>query len=239
MTFRLSICTALFLFNACAQTEQLDVDEFFDDGKQDGERKPLGTLVAVGELPGDPVFPYVTMLVLRSDQSFMRLDATSCTGDDEEDRECEHAAVRGTYRFTRSGSKRFIRFTDSAGTLLDRLEYRFNDTNFEFYGELEVRRGQGMWQTLDRDGYPYCEASSECSLQGEQPGCEAAWSCEFNTCRYSCDTREPVLNACEAAGGRCVSPTFGGCSGARSLEIGDGSDNPCNDEDGEIVCCAD
>jgi hypothetical protein len=109
MTRSLPLFLALVV-SACAVTppDDTDVDDTADDGKADGVARPAGVYTRKDATEGQ-----LDELMLMPDHTFLRYEAL---GDWRE---------RGTYAFSRSTttSKRYIRFLDSDGTLIDRYTY--------------------------------------------------------------------------------------------------------------------
>ena len=137
--------SAAFLFafatlvSACA-TSVDDGDDTPDaaDGKADGWSRPAGVYSRTEATDGQ-----LTELMLMPDRTFLRYDAL---GD---------WRVRGTYVFTRStsSSKRYIRFVDADGTLIDRYVYTMNgsvvrlhpDSTTTAYPMFSVATGKAAW----------------------------------------------------------------------------------------------
>jgi hypothetical protein len=220
---------------ACVHDDAADLAEVGDDGKQDGAHKPLGTyadpFLALDGFPAGTRFPLISMLVLRSDRTFLRTQVLGCDGTSE----CTRTEEEGTFRFTASGDDRFIRFLGQDGTLLDRWQYKLATES----GALQVRPAGSAspWQPLPSSGVAFCTAPIECTMQGlKQPGCAGAWSCERNACEYACDDGgepSPPQSACVAAGGTCMGLVPGACADGIIL---DPDDYSCGGPVG-VLCC--
>ena len=103
-----SLCFIALFVTACATTATDDVDDAIDDGKDDGLARPAGVYSRTEAADGQ-----LQELMLLPDHTFLRYEAL---GDWRE---------RGTYQFTKSTttSKRYIRFLDQDGALIDRYTY--------------------------------------------------------------------------------------------------------------------
>jgi hypothetical protein len=107
----------LFAFTACTTTAEDpagDVDTADDgvvDGKADGVARPAGVYSRTEATDGQ-----LMELMLLPDHTFLRFEAS---GDWRE---------RGTYTFTKSttSTRRYIRFLDEDGDLIDRYTYTIN-----------------------------------------------------------------------------------------------------------------
>lgn len=132
---------AVTLFAACATTpSDDDVDVVDDDAKADGIARPAGVFSRT-EATGDEL----TELMLLPDRTFIRYAAF---GDYRE---------RGTYTFSKSttSTKRYIRFLDDEGGLVDRYVYTMSgsvvklrlDSETQAYPMFSVARGQDAWVT--------------------------------------------------------------------------------------------
>lgn len=217
--------------SACMQTDAGDAAEIIDDGKQDdATTKPLGTyadpFLALDDFPAGTTFPLMSMLVLRSDGSFLRTQVLACQGTNA----CDRSEEVGTFKYTKSGTKRFLRFADADGNLIDRWEYQLA-TN----GNLKVRpAGTSKWQSVPKSEVAFCTAAVECTQQGiPQPRCPDAWSCESNACTPKCDGDVPPTNACVAAGGTCIGLRPGACADGTVL---DATEYSCGGPVG-VLCC--
>jgi hypothetical protein len=217
--------------SACMQSDAADdAAEVIDDGKQDdGTSKPLGTyadpFLALDDFPAGTTFPLMSMLVLRSDGTFLRTQVLGCEGTNA----CDRSEEEGTFKYTKSGTRRFLRFSDAEGNLIDRWQYVVA-TN----GALELRpAGTSKWQPVPRSEVAFCTAEVECTQQGlPQQGCPDAWSCENNACTPKCDSAPPA-NACVAAGGTCIGLRPGACADGTVL---DATEYSCGGPVG-VLCC--
>jgi hypothetical protein len=134
MNRSLPLCIAL-LFTACATTDETDVDTA-DDGKADGLARPSG-VYSRREATDGQLFE----LVLLPDRTFQRYEAS---GDWRE---------RGTYTFTKSTTtaKRYIRFLDEDGALIDRYTYTMSGSVVRLqrdgavYPMFSVATGDAAW----------------------------------------------------------------------------------------------
>ncbi len=110
-----SACTA-------ASTDDTDVEEA-TDGKADGIARPAGVYSRTEATDGQ-----LTELMLFPDHTFIRYEAA---GD---------WRIRGTFTFTKSttSSKRYIRFLDQDGTLIDRYTYSMNGSVLRLHLDSET-----------------------------------------------------------------------------------------------------
>lgn len=137
MNRSLPLCVALIV-SACATTptDETDVDDVTDDGKADGLARPAG-VYSRNEATDGQLFE----LMLLPDHTFLRYEAT---GDWRE---------RGTYRFTKSTTttKRYIRFLDEDGALIDRYTYTMSGSVVRLqrdgavYPMFSVATGDAAW----------------------------------------------------------------------------------------------
>ncbi|HSD90331.1 MAG TPA: hypothetical protein VLB44_22535 [Kofleriaceae bacterium] len=125
------------LLTACAATPpDADIDDTADDGKADGLARPAGVYSRSEATDGQ-----LEELMLLADHTFLRFEGG---GDWRE---------RGTYSFTRSSttSKRYIRFLDTDGTLIDRYTYSMNGSVLRLqrdagsYPMFSVATGDAAW----------------------------------------------------------------------------------------------
>lgn len=95
-----------------------EIDDF--GGKEDGVARPEGSYHFDGRAyPG-------AIIELTLDPGTKTFASTWATFGNGRALHAEQAT--GTYRFTKSGRNRFIRFTDEAGDLLNRYQYRLSGT---------------------------------------------------------------------------------------------------------------
>lgn len=168
----------------------------------------------------------MSMLVVRSNGTFVRTQVLGCEGTSA----CDRSEEEGTFKYTKSGTKRFLRFVDADGSLIDRWEYVVAAN-----GSLKVRpAGASKWQAVPKSEVAFCTAEIECTQQGiPQPRCPHAWSFENNACTPTCDSDAPPTNACAAAGGSCIGLRPGACADGTIL---DATEYSCGGPVG-VLCC--
>ncbi len=168
-------------FVACVADDSVDDgEEIADDGKQDAQSRPVGTFEA-SRGSGSPY----ERLTLLSDGSFVRQEVVFCITAP-----CPPITTRGTVKYTRSGSTRYIRFLDASGELIDRYAYRFGapaDLPILSLRPVNTR----TWMDLELADQAFCAAPKDCELQNlGHVECLGAWSCSAeNACAYSCSTQ--------------------------------------------------
>ncbi len=188
-----SLLTLSLSIVGCSGESSIDDGvELADDGKQDGQPLPVGTF----DLMQDAGGPFVK-LVLRADGTFYRTEQVFCITAP-----CPPIATRGTMKFTRSGSHRYIRFRTEDGAPIDRYAYRGGTGEDE--NLLEIRLvGTSEWSPMGRSQETFCEAASECPhMNLPTPRCLGQWTCEQNSCAYACGQL-----SCGDAGGSCLQPS--------------------------------
>ena len=110
-----TILASLIAFTACS-TAPVDTSDQLDApvGKADAASRPSGTYTNptphVGEL---------NVLTLNDDFTYSRYQLGACPGGGT----CAPALQTGTYLFTHSTTRHYIRFYDDSGTFLDREEW--------------------------------------------------------------------------------------------------------------------
>lgn len=204
---RLAFAAAAILAIACDSGSSSDENEpapgaeneveVSIDGKEDGVVRPLGTYRGEAAGAGDLV-----TVVLKSDKTFHRETLVTCITTP-----CNPIGEDGTYKFTKGGENRYIRFLDTDGQLIDRYAYELEDDT------LSLRKDDSEdVLTLVRSAESWCGAPDDCKIQGAaQPRCIGEWQCVEATCGYQCG--DPgVGNACEAGGGACVGLNPQGCA---------------------------
>ena len=125
----------LMFLVACA-TESFDDDVIDNDGKADSAARPAGVYSRREATDGQ-----LMELMLLPDRTFLRFEAT---GDWRE---------RGSYQFTKSttSTKRYIRFLDDEGTLIDRYTYTMSGSAVRLqrdgatYPMFSVATGEAAW----------------------------------------------------------------------------------------------
>lgn len=160
---------ALAPLAGCDMNPDDEVEEL--GGKADGATLPLGTYDDF-DGPG-------RSLVLLADKSFLYWDAC---GEIDAMLGCEELEVEGTYRLTRSGSRRFITLTDEDGERFDRFRYRLVG------GDLELRQANAdepsalpdRWTRFEDASVTFCKAADWCGLQ-DLPG-DGVFACEAQAC---------------------------------------------------------
>jgi hypothetical protein len=131
-----SLSLFALIFAACAApADSTDVEDT-GDGKADGAARPAGVYSRTEASEGQ-----LEELMLMPDHTFLRYEAL---GDWRE---------RGTYMFTKSTTttKRYIRFLDSDGTLIDRYTYSMKGSVLHLqrdggdYAMFSVATGEAAW----------------------------------------------------------------------------------------------
>jgi hypothetical protein len=128
----ISMLIVSVLFAACAQQDPYDASETDDN---DVNKADSAAVHPAGRFAGDwqswqnnasqLQAGMFTELTLNADKTFGGHEFTYCnvaaTGD-----EFTHCGLfRGTYKFTKSGSNKYIRFYDTDGTFIGRFQYKF------------------------------------------------------------------------------------------------------------------
>jgi hypothetical protein len=179
-TTALALAAGLLCVLGCdgqaAPYDDTGMDTADETSKADDGTKPLGTYRGEAEIGGQP---YV--LLLKSDttyylQGFDRW-IEEAPGDPWE--------LRGQYKFTKDGPRRYIRFLSSDGEeVLARYAYELSE------GALSLRPvGESFWTVLLQapTDQAWCDVAGDCQVQSlPQPRCLGAWTCESNACRFDC-----------------------------------------------------
>jgi hypothetical protein len=188
-------------------------------GKEDGVERPVGTFRLEDAQAGQ-----FTLLVLKTDKTFHSETMVYCFMAP-----CFPVALDGTYRYTRSGRRLYIRFQDAAGRDAGRYAY-------EFDGEtLSLRRTYtDTWFEMTAAPEAWCGVPDDCAVQNRiTPRCLGLWTCEANVCAYDCT---PPAMACEAAGGSCVAVVPDACPAGTAPA--DAEEYPCGPEGlVGVMCC--
>jgi hypothetical protein len=141
---------ALMLVTACLDSgPDAEVDESADS-KEDGVTRPLGTYVDAMERTDDSWGGIY--LSLMSDRSFRR--------EEDIDPFVGPTIDRGTYRFTKVGTRRFIKLTFEDGST-QRHEYVLSGS------VLKLRLdGAGSWASYEHEDLARCDSDEDCVNQG-------------------------------------------------------------------------
>lgn len=174
-TTRAFLAAALLSAAGCGAPEEEIVDDFSmevedGDAKADGISAPSGTY-RNADSQGD-----VALLVLKTDRTF-HFEGQCPAGTN-----CFYVPVYdGTYKFTRSGSYRYVRLTH--GTAETRLAYRFGEG-----GALELRQvGTRQWMTFTQPRVGWCAVPNDCRVQYlAVPRCLGEATCTANACGFTC-----------------------------------------------------
>jgi hypothetical protein len=189
-----------------------------DDIEETGSKADDGVVRPVGTYRGELAVNRLAVVVLKTDKTHhYEINRNQCGM-------ILPVPADGIYTFSKSGTKRFIRFKDADGNLLVRYEYKLSGDT------LKLRAADSAWETLERaaTAETWCGAADDCTLQQlAQPRCPGQWLCEANACAYDC--RMP----CEAAGGSCVALAPGACADGT---VGDANDYSCGGGLG-VMCC--
>jgi hypothetical protein len=163
-------------------------------GKEDGVERPVGTFRLAEAQAGE-----FTLLVLKTDKTFHSETMVYCFAAP-----CYPVALDGTYKYTRSGNKLYIRFEDAARRDAGRYAYTFDGST------LSLRKTYtDVWFDLEQDGEAWCGVPDDCTEQNLiTPRCLGLWTCEANVCAYDCT---PPAMACADAGGSCLPVSPSGC----------------------------
>ncbi|HTR54326.1 MAG TPA: hypothetical protein VMJ10_26720 [Kofleriaceae bacterium] len=192
-------------------------------GKADGADKPLGTFTGQGAISSSA---QLDELVIESNGNCFLVVEPCATGS------CEPQPYFCSYKFTKSGSTRYIHLDQPADDVpggVVRYAYTLDGDT------LKVRpSGTSKHVSLDRVAdHQWCEAVDDCSLQAYT--CSKSWKCgagdnDSGTC--TCTDGPP--NPCAAVGGSCVIPDDGECdSGQVSAITGCG----VNEDHIGLECC--
>lgn len=180
-----SLLITSVLFIGCGglgnQDPALEDDvEDTSDGKADGIPKPLGTYRDLRGLLNPLNYFDFNLLVLKSDKTFIMRSECPPTAICAED----YGLTEGTFKFTKSGKSRFIRFYDSYNDLVGRYEYKWNSAGELLLANAALKPAQ-RWKNpgvFTKDGAtPYCLATDDCLVQGLTLE-DAAYSCQNNIC---------------------------------------------------------
>lgn len=118
--FALLLALAAPACTASIANDTMEEGEVDDDGtKEDGVTRPAGHYT----FQGRAAVGTITDLVLNEDKTFTYSWSTFGNG-----RSLHSEEVTGTYRFTKSGNNRFIRFINDDGDLVNRYQYRLSGT---------------------------------------------------------------------------------------------------------------
>ncbi len=197
------------------ETESAESDDL--DGKADGVTKPVGTYEYNGGGAG------LLRIVLMTDKSFH-----------SETKKVHPISADGTYKFTKSSTKKFIRLTTAGG--VTRYEYKLTTK-----GALELRAdGTTEWRKMSKAAEGWCKAANQCAVQGlPTPKCPGKWECdagstweEPKSCSYECG---PSVG-CEDVGGSCVALGANPSATCPSGVVGDADDYSCGGAVG-VMCC--
>jgi hypothetical protein len=174
--------------------------------KADGVTKPIGTYRAESEIGGQP---FVVLLKTDSTYYLQGFDRwlEEAPGDPWE--------IRGQYKFTKDGTRRYIRFLSSDGEeIVDRYAYELHD------GELSLRRvGESVWTLLQQatTDTAWCDVPDDCKVQNlPQPRCLGAWTCESNACLFDCSVEPGTCGG--PLGDTCAEGYF--CDYSREAQCG-------------------
>jgi hypothetical protein len=165
----LCICAA-----GCGDEAVLDPDDDVADtgAKADGITYPLGTY-RFGDSSGDEGRLGFVLLVLMSDGTYYRQAPTvDCVAD------CPPAELEGKYRFSSSGSYRYLRFFDRDGALVDRYNWKLQGSAL-WVRKVNTKETYGL-----EPAAPYCTWFSFCDAQGLAAPGPGGWGCEANACVF-------------------------------------------------------
>lgn len=168
--------------------------------EQSEEAGKVDAVFPKGEYVNDkPQLGDIAELTLNDDKTFsFHIQVIDCIP-------LQSCNTEGTYKFTRSGSARYVRFSDAADNVT-RYEYKLTGD------ALSLRKTYtSRWFKLQRDDYAQLgETCGGFVLNPRQ--CAAGLQCKFGhipdvpgTCV------KKTLNACEKAGGACVALYPGSC----------------------------
>jgi hypothetical protein len=178
--------TSLFLAAfGCGTTTPIDGTDQLDTpiGKADAASVPSGAYVDPGADYGE-----LATLTLNADHTFARSEIVACAGGGT----CDPVADTGTFLFTHSSTKRYLRFYAADGTALDRYAWKLSPS-----GALQLERDGGdHWFTMT-EGAPVppvepaaCQLDSDCSgflpqfcrVCSDGTTACAHWSCLDSAC---------------------------------------------------------
>ena len=173
---RLLLAALAAITFGCSSAVPLDPDDDVTDdvAKADGITHPLGTYRFQDETGDEGRLGFV-VLVLMQDKTFHWVaPKVECVSN------CPAPEVDGTYRFTSSGSYRYLRFFDQAGAQIAKYNYRLEGTQL-WVRKVNTQDSYG----LDHSDQAWCSWWSHCSEQGlTQPG-SGMWTCEANVCGFA------------------------------------------------------
>jgi hypothetical protein len=137
------------------------------------------------------------------------------------------APTKGTYKFTKYGSSRYIRFLDKDGQLLERYAWKLSGS------KLSMRLDNTTnWETLVKSAY--ASRGESCGGNVAMPRqCGPGLECEGNRIPDVPGICVAKLNPCELAGGSCVPLYPGSCTGGT---VGDARTYSCGGGLG-VECC--
>ncbi len=163
MRSRVTSCLvlALALAGGCATDEDVEVEDV--DGKGDTTARPIGTFWRwVERTDGDSGGIHLSLMTTMEFRNY------------ENDDPFVGATIsRGTYKYSKSGAKRFITLTE--GDLVNKYEYTFAADVLRMK---HVNSPTGDWLEYKRDTYPMCDSYEDCEAQNVPDG-----DCEGDTCR--------------------------------------------------------
>ncbi len=154
------IFTCLFFTAAaCGTTHTIDGNDQLDApvGKEDAASVPSGAYSNAQAYYGE-----LASLSLDADHTFKRSEIVACAGGGT----CDPIVDTGTYLFTHSSTKHYIRFYAADGTSLDRYQWKLSAS-----GALQLERdGSDHWFTLTQGAS--CDAAGGTCVPLVPDACE-------------------------------------------------------------------
>jgi hypothetical protein len=170
----LAVALAVFAIG-CATPAPLDVDDDVTDdtAKADGITHPLGTYRFQDETGDEGRLGFVVLVLMKDKTFHWAAPKVECVTN------CPAPEVDGTYRFTSSGSYRYLRFFDQAGTPIAKYNYELKGTT------LWVRRINTQDKYgLDHSDSAWCSWWSHCNEQGLAVPGSGGWQCQDTVCAF-------------------------------------------------------
>lgn len=167
-------------------TDDLSVDTDDPAGKEDGVVRPVGTFNV-----SQPSNHGIQQITLFSDKTY-HIAVTNQVRCVRAPCPALHQEETGTYRYTKSGRSRYIRFLETDHDTAVRYRYTYNPTTEHLSVTLVDDGFTGDRVDLDRDGHNgYCVEDAQCDLQ-DLPrlrcfGARRTCDTESNLCAAHCN----------------------------------------------------
>jgi hypothetical protein len=159
-------------------------------------------------------------VTLNADKSYSMVTFVYCSSQYPLD--CGHAS--GSYKFTRGGSTRYLRFYDANGSFMKRYAWKLSGTTLKLRAD-----GDSAWQSLTQQA-DYAQEGESCGGFVRDPKqCAPGLVCHYN---HVPDVPGTCMKSCESAGGSCVALSPGSCNG----QVADATEFSCGGGLG-VECC--